>query len=69
MQAFEFSTVVHNGIINIPKQFSEENLSRVRVIILADTVKKVSESHKNKFTAMRLKTKGFIFNREETHER
>jgi len=69
MQAYEFNAVVHDGIIHIPKQFSEENLSLVKVILLSDKVKKVSESPKNKFTAMRLKTKGFIFNREETHER
>ena len=69
MQAFEFNTVVRDGVILIPEQFCGENLSRVRVILLTETVKEVSESRKNKFTAMRLKTKGFIFNREETHER
>jgi len=69
MQAYEFNTVVRDGIIHIPKQFSEKNLTQVRVILLADTVKKVSEPLKSKFTALRLKTKGFTFNREETHER
>jgi len=69
MQAYEFNTVVRNGIIQIPKQFSDKQLSSVRVILLADSVRKVSEPRKNKFTAMRLKTKGFTFNREEAHER
>ena len=69
MQAYEFNAVVHNGVIHVPKQFSDEQLSNVRVILLADSVKKTSDSHKNKFTAMRLKTKGFTFNREEAHER
>ena len=69
MQAYEFNTVVRNGVIHIPKQFSDKQLSNVRVILLADSAKKVSEPRKNKFTAMRLKTKGFIFNREEAHER
>ena len=69
MQAYEFNTVVRNGIIHIPKQFSDKRLSNVRVILLTDSAKKVSEPRKNKFTAMRLKTKGFTFNREEAHER
>jgi len=69
MQAYEFNTVIRNGMIHIPKQFSDKQLSNVRVILLADSAKKVSEPRKNKFTAMRLKTKGFIFNREEAHER
>jgi len=69
MQAYEFKTVVRDGLIHIPEQLINEKLSNVRVILLADTVKKVSEPHKNKFTAMRLKTKGFTFNREEIHER
>ena len=69
MQAYEFNTVVHDGVIHIPKQFSDENLSWVKVILLADSIKQFSEPRKNKFTALRLKTKGFIFNREEAHER
>ena len=67
MQAYEFNTVVRNGVIHIPKQISDK-LSNVRVILLADSAKKALP-RKNKFTAMRLKTKGFTFNREEAHER
>jgi hypothetical protein len=69
MQAYEFNTVVRNGVIHIPEQFSDKQLPNVRVILLADSAKKVSEPRKNKFAAMRLKTKGFTFNREEAHER
>jgi hypothetical protein len=69
MQAYEFNTVVRDGIIHIPERFSDKQLSNVRVILLADLAKKVSEPRKNIFTAMRLKTKGFTFNREEAHER
>jgi hypothetical protein len=69
MQAYEFNTIVRNGIIYIPKQFSDKQLSNVRVILLADSATKISNPRKNKFTAMRLKTKGFTFNREEAHER
>jgi len=69
MQAYEFNTVVRDGLIHIPEQLSDKQFSNVRVILLADSVKKISEPRKNKFTAMRLKTKGFTFNREEIHER
>jgi len=69
MQAYEFNTVVRDGIIHVPKQLSEEKLSWVKVILLAESAKKISVPPRNKFTAMRLKTKGFTFNREEAHER
>jgi len=69
MEAYEFNAVVRNGMIPIPELLSDENLSNVRVILLADAVKKVSMPRKSKFTAMRLKTKGFTFNREEIHGR
>jgi hypothetical protein len=69
MQAYEFNTVVREGMIHVPEQLADKKLSYVRVILLADVVKKVLEPRKNRFTAMRLKTKGFTFNREEIHER
>jgi len=69
MQAYEFNTVVRDGVIHIPKHFSEEKLSWVKVILLADSAKRISTPRRNKFTAMRLKTKGFTFNREEVYER
>jgi hypothetical protein len=69
MRAYEFSTVVRDGIIHVPKQFSDKKLLNVRVILLTELTKNITKPHKNKFTAMRLKTKDFTFNREETHER
>ena len=69
MKAYEFNTVIHGGLIRIPKEFSDEKLSWVRVILLSNPEEAMSQSHQNKFSAMRLKTKGFIFNREEIHER
>ena len=67
MQAYEFNTVVRDGMIYVPEQFSD--VSFVRVILLADSEIKISQPRKNRFTAMRLKTKGLTFNREEIHER
>ena len=69
MQAYEFNTVVRDGVIHLPKHFSEEKLSWVKVILLTDSIKKISDPRRNKFTAMRLKTKGFTFDREEAYER
>lgn len=58
MQAYEFNATIQDGIIHIPEQLADENLSWVKVILLADSVKKTADSRKGKFTAMRLKTKG-----------
>ena len=69
MQAYEFNATIQDGIIHIPEQLADENLSWVKVILLADSVKRTADSRKGKFTAMQLKTKGFKFNREEAHER
>ena len=69
MRTYEFSTVVQDGIIHVPKQFSDKKLLNVRVILLTELVKNTTIPLKTKFSAMRLKTKGFTFNREEAHER
>ena len=69
MRAYEFNTVVRRGIIHIPKEFSDEKLSWVKVILLSKQEEEIIQSNKNTFSAMRLKTKDFIFNREEIYER
>ena len=69
MQTYEFNTVVHNGLIHIPKQLIDKKISNARVVLMVDTVIKISEPVKKRFTAMRLKTKGLTFNREEIYER
>jgi hypothetical protein len=69
MQAYEFNTVVHEGIIRIPEQYQDKLLSPVRVILLSNATAPAVSTGNKKFTAMKLKTKGFIFNREEANER
>ena len=69
MQAYEFNAVVHNGVIRIPDQYLSKLMSSVRVIVLSDAVPPVIDNYKDKFTAMKLHTKGFKFNREEANER
>jgi hypothetical protein len=69
MQAYEFNTVVHEGTIRIPEQYRDKLLSPVRVILLSNATDPNASTGNKKFTAMKLQTKGFTFNREEANER
>jgi uncharacterized membrane protein len=70
MQAYEFNTVVREGMIRIPEQYRNKLLSPVRVILLSNATKpNITAAGNKKFTAMKLQTKGFTFNREEANER
>jgi hypothetical protein len=70
VQAYEFSAVVENGVIPIPGHYLDKIFSPVKVIILSEELKTKEKNNKGKrFTAMKLKTKGFKFNREEANER
>ena len=68
MQAYEFNTIVHQNMIFLPEECQDKQLSSVRVIILANSLDIPIEKRKV-FNAMRLKTKGFKFNREEANEK
>ena len=67
MQAYEFNSVVESaGVIHIPKQYLANISSPVKIILLTN-----EETLKNKtkhFSAMKLKTKGFKFDRELANE-
>jgi hypothetical protein len=68
MQAYEFSTAVEdNGIIHIPEEYLKDISSTVKVIIF--TKDEERQPQKKTFTAMKIHTKGFKFNREEANER
>ena len=69
MQAYEFNTVIENGVISVPKQYLGQHLTSVRVILLSDSISQRKPLKNKRFTAMKLKTKGFKFNREEANER
>jgi len=69
MQAYEFDTVVKNGVINIPEKYLGKQLSFIKVIMLSKDDNVLPAKRERKFSAMRLKTKGFTFNREEANER
>jgi len=69
MQAYEFDTVVKNGVINIPEKYLDKQLSSIRVIVLSKGDDVLPVEKERKFSAIRLKTKEFTFNREEANER
>ena len=67
MQAVEFNSVIEaEGIIQIPKQYLLNVSSPVKVILLMN---EKTEKNKNKhFSALKLKTKEFKFDREAANE-
>jgi hypothetical protein len=68
MQAYEFSSVVENeGIIRIPRHYLPNISSPVKVILL--TNEETRSGKKKRFSAIKLKTKGFTFDRNAANER
>jgi hypothetical protein len=68
MPAYEFSSVIEDdGIIHIPSQYLQNISSPVKVILLAPNE---TQNKKGKtFSALKLKTKGFKFDRDVANER
>jgi hypothetical protein len=63
MQAYEFNSIVEKeGVIYIPKQYLEKISSPVKIILLAN--EDALQNDRKHFSAMKLKTKGFRFDRE-----
>jgi hypothetical protein len=68
MHTCEFDTVIENdGVIYVPKKYLEKVSSAVTVIIRSN--EDSSQNRKKNFSAMKLKTKGFKFNREAANDR
>jgi hypothetical protein len=68
MQAYEFSSIIEdNGIIHIPSQYLQNISSPVKVILLTSDENKIKE--KKNFGAIKLRTKGFKFDRDIANER
>jgi len=68
MRAYEFSSVVgDSGIIQIPEQYLQNITSPVRIILLAN--EKAPAAKSKRFSAIKLKTKGFKFDRDAANER
>jgi hypothetical protein len=68
MQTYEFNTVIREGVIHIPEQYRNKSLLSVKVILLSND-DNLNDERNKKFTAMKLQTKNFTFNREEAHAR
>ncbi|MEL6440198.1 MAG: hypothetical protein AAFQ80_13190 [Cyanobacteria bacterium J06621_8] len=73
MKAIEFKTIVHNGIVVIPQQYSSQWEGKaVRVIALDDSEpfsKNGEQPEKMMFQSISLNTQEFKFNREEANAR
>jgi hypothetical protein len=77
MQTIEFQSVVENDTIHIPEPYKGQLTSPVTVMIFADDIQrpkihrltKTGPLTPNDFSAIKLNTKGFKFNREEANER
>ncbi|MDR1315538.1 MAG: hypothetical protein LBK13_01585 [Spirochaetales bacterium] len=68
MQAYEFSSIIeNNGVIHIPAQYLQNISSPVKVILL--TNEETQNKSEKKFSAIRLQTKGFKFDRDIANER
>ena len=73
MEAIEFKTVIHDGIVNLPVEYSSKwEGKKIRVIVL-DESESLSESgdksEKKILKAISLNTKGFKFKREDANVR
>lgn len=68
MQAIEFITKVKDGIIKIPKEYLDSLKEEFRVIILIDE-KEPKKTKKRELKALKIKTKGFKFDRDEANKR
>jgi hypothetical protein len=67
MQAYEFSSIIENeGVIHIPKQYLEKVSSPVKIILLSNDETLTNGS--KHFSAIKLKTSGFKFDREAANE-
>lgn len=69
MRAIEFVTKVEDGTIKIPKKYLDNLQDELRVIILVDEAPKTKPQRKKQFTAVKIKTKGFKFDRDKANTR
>ena len=67
MQAIEFVSKAHDGVVDLPREYQGWDGKEVRVILLEAT----SEASKSKtlFKAATISTRGYRFNRDAANER
>jgi len=81
MNTIEFTTIVKNGIVHIPKSYKEfQETIKAKFFVIYDIVeknKKIQDADINekksrskiKMSAISLNTKGYKFNRDNANER
>lgn len=67
MYAVEFKTKIEHGAIKVPQQYIDKLGSQVKVIILASQSEEKRMA--SNFSALRINTGGYKFNREFANER
>ncbi len=67
MQAIEFVSKAHDGVVDLPSEYQGWNGKNVRVILL----EAVNEAVRRKtlFNAATISTRGYRFNRDAANER
>ena len=67
MEAIEFVSKAHDGVVDLPREYQGWNGKQVRVILL----EAASEAAKRKtlFKAATITTRGYRFNRDASNER
>ncbi|MEM7594537.1 MAG: hypothetical protein AAF383_24055 [Cyanobacteria bacterium P01_A01_bin.83] len=69
MEAIEFKTIIHNGKVVIPTQYSSQWEGKAIRVIVLDESQPAKKPQKTMFKAISLNTQEFDFNREEANAR
>ena len=69
MQIARFETFIYNDAIPIPTQYKKVIPQKTRIIVKIESMNRESTFTKRTFEAVKIKTKGFKFNRDEANER
>jgi len=67
MQAIEFVSKAHDGVVDLPREHQAWNGKDVRVILLEAV--SVAIKRKSLFNAATISTRGYRFNRDAANER
>lgn len=67
MQVVEFTSKLHDNVVELPPGLSDWNGRQVRVILQAEEAGKLAPAPS--FQAVSLKTRGFRFDRDEANAR
>jgi len=67
MQAIEFVSKAHDGVVDLPREYQAWNGKDVRVILLEAV--SVAAKRKSLFKAATISTRGYRFNRDVANER